>query len=286
MAEAVLVIDTKGEVVLANAAAETVLTYRPGMTTEQLSKTAVVYRADGSTLMPSDEMPSACALRGEQFDGKEIVSHRRGSGQIVHLVISGAPLHDASGAISGAALVYHDITAARETERQLQQAQKLDAIGKLTGGVAHDFNNMLTVITGTTETLVADLARQPELQSVARLIDDAAERCAELIQHLLAFARKQTLQPRNVDINNAVLDIAKLLRPTLGEQIEIETILERGNTDRRISIRRSWRIPCSTWRSTPATRCRTAASCCWKRAMSCSTRPTPRPMRRRSRALM
>jgi len=234
MAEAVLVIDTKGVIVLANAAAQTVLTYRPGMNTEQLRKTTVVYRGDGTTLMPSDELPSSCALRGEHFDGKELISHRHGSGEIVHLVVSGAPLHDASGAISGAALVYHDITAARDTERLLQQAQKLDAIGKLTGGVAHDFNNMLTVITGTTETLVAGLARQPELQNVARLIDDAAERCAELIKHLLAFARKQTLQPRNVDINNAVLDIEKLLRPTLGERIEIEIILERGNTTSHI----------------------------------------------------
>jgi PAS domain S-box-containing protein len=234
MAEAVLVIDTKGVIVLANAAAQTVLTYRPGMNTEQLRKTTVIYRGDGTTLMPSDELPSSRALRGEHFDGKELISHRRGSGEIVHLVVSGAPLHDASGAISGAALVYHDITAARDTERLLQQAQKLDAIGKLTGGVAHDFNNMLTVITGTTETLVAGLTRQPELQNVARLIDAAAERCAELIKHLLAFARKQTLQPRNVDINNAVLDIEKLLRPTLGEQIEIETILERGNTTSHI----------------------------------------------------
>jgi PAS domain S-box-containing protein len=234
MAEAVLVIDTKGAVVLANAAAEAVLTYRPGMNVGQLRKTTVVYRGDGTTPMPPEELPSACALRGEHFDGKELISHRRGSGEIVHLVVSGAPLHDASGAISGAALVYHDITAARDTERLLRQAQKLDAIGKLTGGVAHDFNNMLTVITGTTETLVAGLARQPELQGVARLIDDAAERCADLIKHLLAFARKQTLQPRNVDINHAVLDIEKLLRPTLGEQIEIETILEPGSTTSHI----------------------------------------------------
>ncbi len=67
------------------------------------------------------------------------------------------------------------------------------------------------------------LKDRPDLRAVAQLIDDAAERCAELIQHLLAFARKQPLQPRNVDINSAVADIAKLLRPTLGEQIEIAT---------------------------------------------------------------
>jgi CheY-like chemotaxis protein len=86
---------------------------------------------------------------------------------------------------------------------------------------------MLTVITGTTETLVAGLQDRPNLLKTATLIDQAAERCSELVQHLLAFARKQPLQPRDVDINATVLDIAKLLRPTLGEQIEIEALLER-----------------------------------------------------------
>ena len=225
MAEAVLVIDAKGTVVLSNAAAARMLRYQQGMTVNHLREMSTVHGPDGTAPIAADGLPAARALRGEQFDGMEIVARPvRGAGP-VHLVISGAPLRDGSGAISGAALVYHDMTAARETERQLQQSQKLDAIGKLTGGVAHDFNNMLTVITGTTETLVAGLAGRPEYQSVARLIDDAAERCAELVQHLLAFARKQPLQPRNVDINSAVFDIVKLLRPALGEQIEIETIL-------------------------------------------------------------
>jgi len=225
MAEAVLVIDARGTVVLSNAAATRMLRYRPGMTVNDLREMSAVYAADGVTPVAADGLPAARALRGEPFDGMELVVRPARKAEAVHLVISGAPLRDGSGTISGAALIYHDITAARETERQLQQSQKLDAIGKLTGGVAHDFNNMLTVITGTTETLVAGLADRPEYQSVARLIDDAAERCAELIQHLLAFARKQPLQPRNVEINSAVLDIVKLLRPALGEQIEIETIL-------------------------------------------------------------
>jgi PAS domain S-box-containing protein len=225
MAEAVLVVDTKGEVVLWNSAAERLLHCRPGTTIAQLQAQIVAYRTDGSTQLASSELPAARALGGEQFDEQEIIVRRTGDRDPIHFVVSGRPLRDASGAVSGASLIYRDISAARETERKLHQAQKLDAIGRLTGGVAHDFNNMLTVITGTTEILVADLRDRPDLQAVASLIDQAADRCAELIQHLLAFARKQPLQPRNVDINGTVLDIAKLLRPTLGEQIDIESIL-------------------------------------------------------------
>ncbi|MBR1143355.1 CHASE3 domain-containing protein [Bradyrhizobium sp. AUGA SZCCT0431] len=226
MAEAVLVIDIKGRVLLSNPAAEKMLRYRPGMTVELLRQLSTVFRADGVTPLPTREMPAARALRGEEFDATEIVVRPKSGSAPAHLVISGRPLRDASRAISGAALLYHDITATREIERKLQQSQKLDAIGKLTGGVAHDFNNMLTVITGTTERLVGALEDQPALRKTAELIDVAAERCIELIQHLLAFARRQPLQPRNIDVNGTVLDIAKLLRPTLGEHIEIDSILE------------------------------------------------------------
>jgi PAS domain S-box-containing protein len=226
MAEAVLVIDTKGDVVLSNPAAEKILRYKPDTTVALLHSLSTAFHADGVTPLEAEEMPAARALRGEEFDDMEFIARpKRGAAQ-VHLVVSGRPLRDANGAISGAALVYHDITASRETEHKLQQSQKLDAIGKLTGGVAHDFNNMLTVISGTTETLVAGLRGQPSLLKTAELIDQAADRCRELIQHLLAFARRQPLQPRNVDINLTVLDIAKLLRPTLGELIEISTVLD------------------------------------------------------------
>jgi CheY-like chemotaxis protein len=91
----------------------------------------------------------------------------------------------------------------------------------LTGGIAHDFNNVLTVITGTIGILAESVADHPELVSIAKLIDDAAERGAQLTKHLLAFARKQPLQPREVDINALVLEAAKLLHPTLGEHLEI-----------------------------------------------------------------
>jgi len=227
VAEVVIVLNATGEIILANEAAKKLLRYEPGMNVRELRQLSVAYHADGVTRLASHEMPSAQVLRGEPFDEQEIVIRPADGRDPLDLVVSGRPLRDASGAISGAAVVYHDITQWRETERKLQQSQKLDAIGKLTGGVAHDFNNMLTVITGTTETLVAGLQHMPTLQKTAAMIDQAAERCSELIQHLLAFARRQPLQPRNIDVNGTVLDIAKLLRPTLGEQIEIDSILDQ-----------------------------------------------------------
>jgi CheY-like chemotaxis protein len=101
----------------------------------------------------------------------------------------------------------------------------MDAVGQLTGGVAHDFNNILTVITGTIGILEEAVADQPEYANIAKLIEEAAERGANLTRHLLAFARKQPLQPAEVDVNALVLEAAKLLHPTLGEHIEITPLL-------------------------------------------------------------
>jgi signal transduction histidine kinase len=111
------------------------------------------------------------------------------------------------------------------TESQVRQAQKMEAIGQLTGGVAHDFNNILTVITGTIEILDDAVKDRPHLAQITKMIGAAAARGADLTQHLLAFARRQPLQPRSVDVNALVIDAARLLRPTLGEQIEIESML-------------------------------------------------------------
>jgi PAS domain S-box-containing protein len=227
IAEAVLVINTKGRVVLSNPAAEQLLGYRHGMTLADLWAANTFCQPDGVTPLRSEERPSTAALRGEPIDRKEMVIRPVDGSKPLHAMVSGRPLRDAAGEVSGASIVFHDVTDAQETERKLQQAQKLDAIGKLTGGVAHDFNNMLTVITGTMEVLMDELKDNPEVLQTAALVNQAADRCTELIQHLLAFARKQPLRPRNVDINSTILDIAKLLRPTLGEHIEIDSILEQ-----------------------------------------------------------
>jgi PAS domain S-box-containing protein len=121
---------------------------------------------------------------------------------------------------------FRDLTDKIAAEERIRQAEKMEAVGQLTGGIAHDFNNILTVITGTIEILAQAVAKEPQLAAITKMIDEAAARGADLTQHLLAFARKQPLQPREIDINALVVDTAKLLRPTLGEHIEIETAFE------------------------------------------------------------
>jgi len=113
-----------------------------------------------------------------------------------------------------------------EAEQKLRQVQKMEAVGHLTGGIAHDFNNILTVITGLIDILADAVAHDAALSSVTKMISDAASRGAEVTKHLLAFSRQQPLQPREADLNALVQDTARLLRPSLGEQIEIETSLE------------------------------------------------------------
>lgn len=124
---------------------------------------------------------------------------------------------------------YRDLTDKIATEERIRHVEKMEAVGQLTGGVAHDFNNILTVITGTIEILAEAVAKEPQLAAITKMIDEAAARGADLTQHLLAFARKQPLQPREIDINSLIVDTSKLLRPTLGEHIQIESVFEEEN---------------------------------------------------------
>jgi PAS domain S-box-containing protein len=121
---------------------------------------------------------------------------------------------------------FRDLTDKIAAEERIRQSEKMEAIGQLTGGIAHDFNNILTVITGTIEILAGAVEKEPQLAAITKMIDEAAARGADLTHHLLAFARRQPLQPREVDINTLIIDTAKLLRPTLGEHVEIESVFK------------------------------------------------------------
>ncbi|WP_407187933.1 ATP-binding protein [Bradyrhizobium centrosematis] len=121
-----------------------------------------------------------------------------------------------------------DITQKRAAEEQLVQSQKMEAVGQLTGGIAHEFNNMLTVITGTIEILADAVKDNPPLATITKLISEAADRGAALTSSLLSFARKQALQPADIDVNELLEELAKLLLATFDKKIEIVTRLD-GN---------------------------------------------------------
>ena len=119
-----------------------------------------------------------------------------------------------------------DITQRRAAEAQLVQSQKMEAIGQLTGGIAHEFNNMLTVITGTIEILADAVKDNPPLATITKLISEAANRGAALTSSLLSFARKQSLQATEIDVNELLEELARLLRATFDRKIEITTRLD------------------------------------------------------------
>jgi PAS domain S-box-containing protein len=162
----------------------------------------------------------ARALAGEILRDVR-VKRRHKDGSLVDISFNAAAMFE-SWEAKAVAFALTDITERNRLEQQLRESQKMDAIGQLTGGVAHDFNNVLAVITGTIDILADGVADKPELAAIAKLISEAADRGAELTGHLLAFARRQPLQPRKTDIRQAATEAIKLLRPTLGEQVEIE----------------------------------------------------------------
>ncbi|ARQ01230.1 hybrid sensor histidine kinase/response regulator [Pseudorhodoplanes sinuspersici] len=150
------------------------------------------------------------------------VRRQRKDGSLVDISFEAAPMYDDMGGVTSVAFALTDITDRNKLEQRLRQSEKMDVIGQLTGGVAHDFNNMLTVITGTIDLLAEGVADRPELAVIAKLISEAADRGAELTRHLLAFARKQPLRPRLTNVTHVAQEAANLLRQTLGEQINID----------------------------------------------------------------
>ncbi len=121
-----------------------------------------------------------------------------------------------------------DVRERKRLEEQLRQSQKMEAVGKLAGGIAHDFNNLLTAITGYAELLLATLGSDDPRRMDLQEICNAADRATTLIRQLLAFSRRQVLQPKLVDLHHLVEDIERLLRRLIGEDIELVTLSDAG----------------------------------------------------------
>jgi PAS domain S-box-containing protein len=176
-----------------------------------------------STLAPpdrADEIPRILQkIRNgqpvEYFESVRVTKDKRK----LNVSISVSPIHDEEGRVVGASTIARNITAQKKVEDQLRQSQKMEAIGRLAGGVAHDFNNLLGIVTACSELLRTEV--EPDAVEYIDNIREASKRGASLTRQLLAFSRRQPVEAQVLDLNERLKDVSKLLRPLMGDDVEI-----------------------------------------------------------------
>jgi two-component system, cell cycle sensor histidine kinase and response regulator CckA len=167
------------------------------------------------------EAAEETSRRGERFQAEYRVIRKDGR---VMWVSDTAVVVEGSNARPLMEGIIVDITERKQLEVQLQRAGRMEAIGRLAGGIAHDFNNLLTIIKGYTELALNRPGISPELQADVERVEDAAERASTLVRQLLAFSRRQVLQPKLVDLNSIVMGLDKLLRRLMDEGIQMSAL--------------------------------------------------------------
>jgi PAS domain S-box-containing protein len=225
--QAILSMDRTGRIILANPKAEEMFGYQRH---ELLG-------AQMEMLLPESKRFAHSRQRDEFFHhprarpmgiGMDLWARRK-DGREFPVEVSLSYVH-AQGNLCAIAFV-NDISQRKQLEEQLLQAQKMDAVGRLAGGIAHDFNNMLTVIEGYTRMILDDLSPVDPLRDCAEEIHRAAQRAGSLTNQLLAFSRRQIIQPRVISVNDVVRQTEKMLHRLIGEDVELELNLgrEAGN---------------------------------------------------------
>jgi len=196
--------------------------YRYGYTRDEFLRMTL------KDIRPEEDIPKllgATAVPPNEFNQEGPWRHRKKDGKIITVEIAEHPLVFAER--PALLVLATDITARIQLEEQFRQAQRLESIGRLAGGVAHDFNNLLTVINGYTEMLLDNGAANGSDTEALQEIQNAGQRAAGLTQQLLAFSRRQLIQPAVININTVVRDTETLLRRLIGEDIELITELTR-----------------------------------------------------------
>jgi PAS domain S-box-containing protein len=224
---AIFTLDARGHVASWNRGAEKILG----------RQAAAILGRPLSQLYPADQSQEAdrelaIARTVGRFEGETIRAATDERERFLN--ITTAAMRDERGALIGFARIVRDVTerrrsedALRSREKQLRQAHKMEAVGQLAGGVAHDFNNMLSAIRGYTEVLLNDRTKDESTREALEEIRSATERAASLTRQLLAFSRKQVLQPRPVNPNVVVREMESMLRRLLIGDLELTTVLER-----------------------------------------------------------
>jgi PAS domain S-box-containing protein len=161
---------------------------------------------------------------GQEWQGEFL--NRKKNGDLYWESAYICPIKNESGEISHYLGLKEDVTEQKRLHEQLMQAQKMESIGSLAGGIAHDFNNILTVIKGYSDVIIRRIDKTHPLYKDISLIRSAGEKAENLTRQILAFSRKQIYQPQIIDINQVIVDMEKMMRRMIGEDINIEMSLE------------------------------------------------------------
>jgi PAS domain S-box-containing protein len=227
--DATVIVNLNGEIVLANTQAEKIFGYKQSELLGQQIEMLVPDRfkdhelqrerlIDGIDVQPID---MAFESWGLHKDGREFPAE-----------ISLGPIDTDDGLVVSASI--RDITDRKQLEEQLQQSQKMEAVGQLSGGIAHDFNNILSGILGFAELMKAEIPETGSLRDYTDEIISCSLRAADLTKQLLAFSRKQVVQPKLVDVNEALTSFQGILRRVIREDVELTMTLGEGATTVRI----------------------------------------------------
>jgi two-component system, cell cycle sensor histidine kinase and response regulator CckA len=214
-AEMIVITDPLGSIQYVNPAFESVTGYAKE---EVLGRSPRILKSGEHETSFYEDLWGTIAS-GKAWAGHFVNKKKDGTRYTEDATIS--PVHDAEGRIVNYVAVTRDSTHERHLEEQLRQAQKMESVGRLAGGVAHDFNNMLQVISSYVELSLAHVDSGHVLHKNLQQIQKAAQRSAELTGQLLAFARKQTVSPKVLDVNDAVAGMLKMLQRLIGEDIDL-----------------------------------------------------------------
>ena len=220
-AEAIVVTDTKGNIEYVNPAFERITGYSRD---EAVGSNMRILKSGKHDERFYETMWAALS-RGEVWQGRFV--NRKKDGTLYDEEGTISPVRDPSGKVVNFVAGKRDITREVVLRTQVQTAQRMESVGTLAGGVAHDFNNALTGVLGFGEMLKKRLADDPKASADIDQILRSAERASTLTRQLLTFARRQVIEPVNLSLGNIVLDLSKLLRKVIGEHIEIRTSLHK-----------------------------------------------------------
>jgi two-component system cell cycle sensor histidine kinase/response regulator CckA len=219
-ADSIIITDAAGTIQYVNPAFERV----SGFTKEEaIGRNPRILKSGKTSESVYHEMWATLA-RGEVWAGHLVNKHKDGSFYQERVTIS--PVRDDSGEVVNYIAVKQDLTQQKQLEEQLLQSQKMDSVGRLAGGVAHDFNNLLVAINGYSDLTLRRLQEGDPLRRNIEEIKKAGERAAALTRQLLAFSRKQVMQPKVLSVNDVVSEMDKMLRRVIGEDIELVAKLD------------------------------------------------------------